>query len=172
MGSGPLRNAGSKSKVQLEHRGWSLDSKKKNDAMLEKKDLFQREGYKRLSNNADDRIFTGKLKRLFLHGMTWLWISRFIEVTGGRRLSCVEGLRFGCGQENGSFFCRDPQACRLFPRILQRLQRLHDKYHTTEGFLSRDVPLLSQIGFFLPIVEDQRIQRLRWNGLLSTKDNR
>ena len=28
----PLRNAGSKSKVQFKHRGWSLDSKKKKDA--------------------------------------------------------------------------------------------------------------------------------------------
>ena len=36
-GQKPRSNAGSKSKVQLEHRRWSLEFKKKIDAMLEKK---------------------------------------------------------------------------------------------------------------------------------------
>ena len=36
----PLRNAGSKSKVQFKHRGWSLDSKKTTPCWKTKKDLF------------------------------------------------------------------------------------------------------------------------------------
>ena len=43
-GAKPLRKAGSKSKVQLVHRGWSLDSKKKKDAMLKNKKMIYSKG--------------------------------------------------------------------------------------------------------------------------------